>query len=70
MTKADVANLCYSTIIDGGTDDTPMTVECAEITLHEWKNEDEDFAKDFAELSPEEFTETYNEVLAYFHHND
>jgi len=62
--KAELYNLCYSCLIDGSSDDEPMTAEDAEYTLNAWREEgDEELCEIIEGVSGAELAEIYNDVL-------
>lgn len=59
MNRADLLNLCYSCLIDGGTASAPITTEEAAYTLRAWI--DEEIIP--AGLTAEEFADAWNCVF-------
>ena len=68
MNDRDLMNLCFSFLIDGGTEKTPMTAEDAAYTLKQWQEEGGELAEDTKDLSPTRFADAWNTVLNCLQH--
>ena len=70
MEKSDLMNLCFSCLIDGTSEQRPISLEEAEYTLECWKEEGNELADETKGLTAEEFMKAWNQVLSYLHSGD
>ena len=67
MKQGDLMNLCYSCLIDGCGEHKPITLEEASYTLHCWQVEGGELAQETADLTAEDFMDTWNHVFYMLH---
>ena len=63
MDQDDLMNLCFSCLIDGTGEHSPITVEEAVYTLQCWQEEGSELADETAGLTAEEFMDAWNQVF-------
>ena len=62
-TNTTLENICYSMIIDGSNDHTPMTTADAAVTIAEWIKEGGELAFEAEHVTVKRLADTYNYVL-------
>ena len=67
MKHDELVNFCYSCLIDGGGEHSPITLEEAEYTLRCWREEENELANDTADLTAPEFMSAWNSVYREIH---
>lgn len=63
MTQNDLANLCFSCLMDGSTDPAPITLDDAAYTLRCWREQGGELAAQTKDLTPEAFMTAWNNTL-------
>ena len=60
-----LSNLCFSCLMDGGTEKEPITLEDAAETLEAWRAEDPEILEGLEDVTPEQFRQAWNETVEY-----
>ena len=60
-----LSNLCFSYLMDGGTEKESITLEDAAETLEAWRAEDPEILEGLEDVTPEQFRQAWNETVGY-----